>query len=591
MKSELIARMYKSCSAEMTSKTNEIYPLLLGEGNFNPKVMLLSDYPSAKEEEEEVNFTKEERVKLLPILETLGLTWDDIYATHFIKYRPFKFNRQGKIINREATVEEVDFFRPYIEKEISLLSPKLILTVGEKATSWLMGDQSFKLEAGLDQLYVIGVLGKSYRLYAIHNFSSKVFGECLRQLQENDESRLMDIIHATKTSNAQEEELHVEAEEDQTQEVSAKKEETQESKLRVYEKIPIRENLDKNVAKSYVTVVYGGEGYIDDPTQIALERISSVLTELGIGIHRIDLYKDNYSLTDVFDCLVASKGVVLGICVEWIGIGYRMQKFLDECFFRGSETLFKGKPLFGVSLTRTSYEREAYHQLISAWELLGGVEGASITALVRSSKELETNFDYLYGIDKKTEAYYRILNQDRGYLPLSVRAEKLMIEMPVVTEIGNIEKVSREKITKEKSGLIEDYDSFIEKQHQDIQSISSLLKKKLSGKEAQKQKLLPQILKEAYRGSLEIDTKIQILFDDSSQDNTVIELFQKEIKAFYGQMTQVKVTLSGKKAVLMKVFEGKLTMQRAFMTGEVKAKGDFTIVYKFDELFHFDISK
>ena len=264
---------------------------------------------------------------------------------------------------------------------------------------------------------------------------------------------------------------------------------------------------------------------------------------------------------------------------------------MDECFFRGSEILFKEKPLFGVSLTRTSYEREAYHQLINAWELLGGVEGISITALLRSSKELETNFDYLFGIDKKTEAYYRILNQDRGHLPLSVRTEKLMIEMPVLTENVNVEKVSREKITKEKGGLIEDYDSFIEKQHQDIQSISSLLKKKLSGKEAQKQKLLPQILKEAYRGSLEIDTKIQILFDDSSQDNTVIELFQKEIKAFYGQMTQVKVTLSGKKAVLMKVFEGKLTMQRAFMTGEVKAKGDFTIIYKFDELFHFDISK
>ena len=92
MKSELIAKMYKSCSAEMTSKTNEIYPLLLGEGNFNPKVMLLSDYPSAKEEEEEVNFTKEERVKLLPVLESLGLKWDDIYATHFIKYTATAFS-------------------------------------------------------------------------------------------------------------------------------------------------------------------------------------------------------------------------------------------------------------------------------------------------------------------------------------------------------------------------------------------------------------------------------------------------------------------------------------------------------------------
>ena len=178
-------------------------------------------------------------------------------------------------MNREATLEEVEFFRPYIEKEISLLSPKLILTVGEKATSWLMGDQSFKIEAGLDQLYVIGVLGKSYRLYAIHDCSSKVFGESLRRIQENDESRLMDIVHTPKISKVQEElytqeqEFHVQEEEFHVQEVSAKQEEFQESKLRVYEKIPLRADPDKSVAKSYVTVVYGGEGYIDDPTQIA----------------------------------------------------------------------------------------------------------------------------------------------------------------------------------------------------------------------------------------------------------------------------------------------------------------------------------
>lgn len=604
MKSELITKMYKSCSAEITARTNEIYQLLLGEGNFNAEVMILSDYPSVQEEEEAINFTQEERSALLPVLEAMGLRWEDVYLTHFVKYRPFKFNRQSKIVGREASAQEVEFFRPYLEKEISLIAPKLILTVGEKAATWLMNDKSFALDCSKDQLYIVGVLGKSYRFYPIHDCSTTLFEDSLQRIQESDGTRLRDILSVKSASDTiiQEEK----AERISGQEVlgESKEENREKPKERVYESITTSKGIGASTKKTYVTVVYGGEGYVDDPTQVALDRISNVLTELGVGIHRINLHKEDYSLKNAFDCLAVSKGVVLGICVEWIGIGHRMQKFLDECFFHGTESLVMNKPLLGVCLTRSSYEREAYHHMLTSWELLGGIEGVSITALLHNAMELETNFDYLYGIDKKTEAYYRIVNQDRGFLPQSMRTEKLIIEMPVAKEVqpimnrivhrddksyGKIDHI--DKLPVENRGLIEDYDGFIEKQQQDIQSISSLLKKKLSGKEAQKQKLLPQILKETYVGNSDIDAKIQILFDDAIQENMVIELHHKNIKAFFGQMNQVNVTISGKKAVFMKIIEGKLTMQRAFMTGEVKAKGDFTVIYKFDELFHFDISK
>lgn len=654
MKKDKIQSMYKACSAELTSRTNEIQHLLLGEGNFDADVLVVAEVPSAKEEEYSQNLLEDSRDKLLEILDPLDLSIDDVYITHLMKYRPYRVNNKGRIVSRSPQKSELEFFIPYLEKEISLVAPKLIITLGNGPLGWLVKDTDLKVNTEEDQLLVTGVLGKSYKLYPLLHPSSRSFNKSVEKFKKEDVARLRTILYGEQVSVEEEhknpfvddkaigdkialvKKLAQEAEvkknngnagtytkkavtspkpsnnsnnsdnsgqnvsetlnsnklikdkleeEDKLAELASEKA----TKKRIYNKIKLGKEKSSN---SYVTIVYGGEGYVDDPVLVALERISSVLLELGMSIHRIDLHKGSIPMEKAFEYINESKGVILAVNVEWFGIGYQMQKFLDDCFFRGDESYFRNKALMGVCFTRSAFEQEAYNHLLRSWEILGGLAATALMGVIKSAAELETNFDWLYGIDKKTESYFRCLKQDKGILPRSNKVAKISIEMPVSEEdisiLSSIKSKEKESVKEVKSnGLIEDYDAFVEKQQKDILEISSIFKKKLSTKVTNKDQSLPRLLKDAYKFKGDIQTNIQFVIDDQLKENTVIELNNQYIRSYFGQLSDVDVVVSGSKDIFTRILTGKVTMQRAFMTGEVKAKGDFTILYKFEEYFNF----
>jgi uracil-DNA glycosylase family 4 len=624
MKKDKIQSMYKACSAEITSRTNEIQHLLLGEGDFDANVMIVAEVPSSKEEEYGQNLLEDQRDQLLKILEPLDLSINDVYITHLMKYRPYRVNDKGRIVSRSPQKSELEFFIPYLEKEISLVGPKIIITLGNGPLGWLSKDFSLKVDPKEDQLLVIGVLGKSYKLYPVLHPTNRSFGECIDRFNKSDQTRLRQVLYGeilsddepvkkpsistiqekvayvsklakakngtidkTVTDKKKTENNEVEEGSSNNSSSSTPDENDTYTKKRVYNKIQVSQQ-DSN--KNYVTIVYGGEGFVDDPVLIAIERISSVLTELGVSIHRIDLYKGNIVMDKALYYINASKAVILAVNVEWLGIGYRMQHFLDDCFFRGDESFFRRKPLYGIAFTRHGFERDAYNHLRQSWEVLGGIEGVSLIGVVPSASELETNFDYLFGIDKKTEAFFRIIKQERGIIPTSSSIVKIAIETPVTNEDINLLSTINTKNPQSaeiQSGLIEDYDAFVEKQHKDIQEISSLFKKKLSSTIVNKDQSIPRILKDSYINKNEIKLNIQLLVDDQLKENTVIELNNQYIRSYFGQIADVDVTISGTKEIFKRILNGKVTMQRAFMTGEIKAKGDFTILYKFEQYFKF----
>ncbi len=94
---------------------------------------------------------------------------------------------------------------------------------------------------------------------------------------------------------------------------------------------------------------------------------------------------------------------------------------LDQCFYRGENSVFDKCPMLGIVISRRAYEFEAYTHLLKSWEYLGGVEGGNILASIESAASLETNFEWLFGIDKKAEAFFRRVQQKKGELQEAIR--------------------------------------------------------------------------------------------------------------------------------------------------------------------------
>lgn len=99
--------------------------LVLGEGNPNADILFVGEAPGAKEDREGRPFIGASGTFLGEMLESIGLRRQDVYITSILKYRPPH--------NRDPLVSEIEAFMPYLMKQIDIIQPKLIITLGRYA--------------------------------------------------------------------------------------------------------------------------------------------------------------------------------------------------------------------------------------------------------------------------------------------------------------------------------------------------------------------------------------------------------------------------------------------------------------------------
>lgn len=95
--------------------------------------MIIGEAPGKDEEIQGKPFVGRGGKLLNSTLETLGWKRSDFYVTNVVKYRPS--DQFGG--NRTPTPEEIEKFRPALEKEIEVVDPKLIVILGRVAMSGL----------------------------------------------------------------------------------------------------------------------------------------------------------------------------------------------------------------------------------------------------------------------------------------------------------------------------------------------------------------------------------------------------------------------------------------------------------------------
>lgn len=107
--------------------------MVFADGNPKASVMLIGEAPGANEDAEGIPFCGMSGKLLDTMLATIGLSrTENAYITNTIFWRP-----PG---NRRPTPEELMICRPFVEKHIALVNPKLLVLVGGTATAALLND-------------------------------------------------------------------------------------------------------------------------------------------------------------------------------------------------------------------------------------------------------------------------------------------------------------------------------------------------------------------------------------------------------------------------------------------------------------------
>jgi uracil-DNA glycosylase len=96
--------------------------LIHGEGNESAEVMLIGEAPGYHESVARRPFVGRSGQLLRKVLVESGLTQEEVYISNIIKVRPPD--------NRDPLPAEILAFKPYLDAEIKLIQPKLIVTLG-----------------------------------------------------------------------------------------------------------------------------------------------------------------------------------------------------------------------------------------------------------------------------------------------------------------------------------------------------------------------------------------------------------------------------------------------------------------------------
>lgn len=328
-----------------------------------------------------------------------------------------------------------------------------------------------------------------------------------------------------------------------------------------------------------VNIYYGGRGLLDDPTLYVIGKMEEVLKELRVSVERYNIYEHKNSISTLPQTLKDADGIILATTVEWLGIGGYMQQFLDSCWLYGDKEKIKTTYMQPIVMSTTYGEREGELTLSNAWEILGGLPCSGMCGYVDDLVSFEMNHDYSLIIEKKAENLYRTISQKQKSLPTSNQA---------VTR--TILRTQQMDLTPQEGEQLSQYvadDSYVKKQKEDIEELASMFKDKLSVQQNDTQTEYITELESHFVPQGDFTANYLFMIEEKKKP-LVVEVAGEELNCYYGQQENVDVYAKLTGEVMNNILAGRMTFQRAFMTGEMTAKGNFKTLRTLDQIFIFE---
>lgn len=147
IRDEVVALKDSPLAAERIK--NKVFPVI-GEGDHHAKIMFVGEAPGKNEAETGRPFCGASGRILNELLASVGIDRNSVYVTNIVKDRPTN--------NRDPLPSEIEQYAPFLDRQIDIIQPKIIATLGR-----------FSME------YVMCRLGLGFELEPISRIHGKLF--------------------------------------------------------------------------------------------------------------------------------------------------------------------------------------------------------------------------------------------------------------------------------------------------------------------------------------------------------------------------------------------------------------------------------
>lgn len=172
-------------------------PLVFGDGlETHPVLMLIGEAPGEQEALQGKPFVGKAGKNLSQFLETLELKREEIYISNVVKFRPTKEGASGRKVNRPPTREERELFIPWLMKEIAIVKPEALVTLGNVALQAFVKDTIGNLHGAWSRAVVAPPEKRAFTLplYPLYHPASIIYNRSLTATYQEDLLRLRDTL-------------------------------------------------------------------------------------------------------------------------------------------------------------------------------------------------------------------------------------------------------------------------------------------------------------------------------------------------------------------------------------------------------------
>ena len=107
--------------------------VVIGTGNKNAKIMFIGEGPGADEDSQGIPFVGKAGQLMNKAFEGIGIKREDVYITNIVKCRPPQ--------NRNPETEEAQSCKEYLDTQIKLINPEIIILLGSVALKNILGEE------------------------------------------------------------------------------------------------------------------------------------------------------------------------------------------------------------------------------------------------------------------------------------------------------------------------------------------------------------------------------------------------------------------------------------------------------------------
>ena len=159
--------------------------VVFGSGNPDADLMFVGEGPGFHEDQQGFPFVGQAGKLLEKLLAGIGLSRGDVYIANVVKCRP-----PG---NRDPLPDEIAACEPHLFRQIELIEPKLVATLGNFATKLLSGKPAGITKVhGYEQEVMLGA--RKVSLYPLYHPAAALYTPSMLKVLEEDFSRIPGLL-------------------------------------------------------------------------------------------------------------------------------------------------------------------------------------------------------------------------------------------------------------------------------------------------------------------------------------------------------------------------------------------------------------